>query len=112
MIEKLGGRKFFGTLLLILLGIAVEILAPKGLTDNVLNLLMSLGGTYIVGNVVNKAFAGKSKVNEAVTVKINNNDVELPVQAELGIAQRVTDLEQTVLMQQEVLGKICNKVGL
>lgn len=61
MFEKIGGRKFLGMILLISAGIVIDIYAPKGLSDNMLYLMMAMGGIYMGVNVFSK---GIDKMNK------------------------------------------------
>jgi len=48
--KKLGGRKVVISLLLVAVGAAVDLLTARGLSDNLLYLLLAVGGGFIVGN--------------------------------------------------------------
>lgn len=66
MFEKLGGRKFIGLVLLLMAGGAVDIYAPKGLSTNLMTLMLSLGSMYMVTNV---AKAGVNKIKNTRRTK-------------------------------------------
>jgi len=59
MIEEIGGRKVVLGLLILLVGVGVEIFGPKGLTENVLYLLIAVSSSYFLANVGVK-FAGNN----------------------------------------------------
>lgn len=62
MFAKLGGRKLVFTLLAISVGVAVDLFTERGLSQNLKELLIFVGGIYTIGNVgVNAAHAIKEK---------------------------------------------------
>ncbi len=52
MIQKLGGRKVIFGLLLLAVGVALDMLAPKGLSVNMVQLMSFIGVGFFLGNGV------------------------------------------------------------
>ena len=59
MFEKIGGRKFVYIILILSIGTAVDLLTERGLSSNLLYLLMGGAGIYVTGNVVKAKVDGK-----------------------------------------------------
>ena len=92
MFDKLGGRKFVALVLLIGAGVAVDILAPKGLSSNLMNLMVIMGGVYVGGNVLR---AGVDKI------KVSRKTGEIKGIKELQEALREVQVGQNTLVQYQ-----------
>ena len=53
---KLGGRKVAITLLCLAAGVAIDLMTERGLSQNLLYLMLGIIGTYVTGNVISKKF--------------------------------------------------------
>lgn len=63
MIKKLGGRKAVLGVLILIVGVALELLTEKGLTPNMIYFLFGIGGAYFTANTASKVVK-KDKVEE------------------------------------------------
>lgn len=54
--DMFGGRKSVLTLLILASGVAVDLLTERGLSSNLLTLLLGVLGLFVTGNVVSKKF--------------------------------------------------------
>jgi len=52
MLNKLGGRKVVFGVLLIIVGVAIELLSTRGLTDTMSMFLVIIGGAYFLSNAL------------------------------------------------------------
>lgn len=71
-----GGRKFAMTLAVIAIGLAADAFAPKGLSDNLLQLLLISSGLFGASNVVSKFAAGNTSVETSATAAAHEQDAE------------------------------------
>ncbi len=76
-IEAVGGRKTLMSLLVIAVGLAVDLATDRGLSTNLLTLLISVAGGYITGNVVTKFALGKNKIESKTNPKAYLKDAQL-----------------------------------
>jgi len=94
---RLGGRKFLLAVAVLAIGVALEFLAPKGLTETMATFLAGVLAAFGVTNAV-ADFAARSPAEEQAPV-----DTELPT--------RVTALEAAASGLQDNQGKIWNIVS-
>jgi hypothetical protein len=67
MMNKLGGRKWAGFLIVLAVGAAIEFKAPNGLSFNMLSLLVSMYGAFALSNVSNTLLALKGQGSASTT---------------------------------------------
>lgn len=77
-IKALGGRKLVLAVVLLVAGIAVELLSTKGLTENLLYLLGMLYGSFTVGNGVEHVQISKRVAKQEKEVVTSNVSMTLP----------------------------------
>lgn len=65
MMNRLGGRKLLGLLLMLAVGIAIELTAEGGLSSNMMSLMMALYGAYVTGNIATKKFSPKGAESQS-----------------------------------------------
>lgn len=97
MFEKLGGRKFVLSLLVIAVGTAVQILSPNGVTSEFVALLVGVAGVFGAANAVvtNKAIS-EGPTSTDLTSDLNN---------------RVAGLEQAAATTTQVLEATAKRVA-
>jgi hypothetical protein len=83
MLEKIGGRKFFFTILFIGVGFCIDMFTERGLSKNVLDLIVYLGGIFVFGNSVEhiaKATSAKkeltNKTDSVNIVDVSRNELD------------------------------------
>lgn len=54
MLGRLGGRKLTITFIVLSAGVAIDLATERGLSENLMYLMMAIMGAYVTGNVVNK----------------------------------------------------------
>ena len=91
MINKLGGRKFLVGTMLVVVGVAVDMIATGGLSSNLVDLLKFIGVGFYLGNGIEHiADAAKKKKPKIVndTAKMEKILAEIQ-QAQIVISQQV-----------------------
>lgn len=68
MFEKMGGRKTVMALLVLTAGVTIDLTVERGLSQNLMVLMLTVVGMYKVSNIANKVVAkggsGNKKVSE------------------------------------------------
>lgn len=102
--EKLGGRKTVMALICLIAGVAIDLTTNRGLSQNLLYLMMFIVGAYSTANVVNKGVVGRAIQNDED--KASNLDI---VKGQLyDMSDRQQQLEQYIsgtLSQVEAIQK-------
>jgi hypothetical protein len=116
MLEKIGGRKVLLGGVLVLVGACVDLLAPSGLSDNLLQLLTYVGGGFFLGNGL-EHFATAWAVKKEATADEAVAEVQPPVAAapQVDLSQVETAIEELktgVATVQQGLSFIITKSGL
>lgn len=106
MINLLGGRKVIFGLLIIAVGVTVHMLAPKGLTDQMVELLTFIGVGFFLGNgVENTAKAiqkKKASPASAELISLMGEKVQAVGQALSAVELQVATVkEQNALLGQQ-----------
>ena len=109
MIEAMGGRKFLLAMICIAVGTAVQILAPAGVNESFVALLVGISGAFGVTNAFVSAKAiGAEATAPSAPVAPAAEPVDLsPLQADLNAARNdIGNLESAIRVQSEALGNL------
>ncbi len=112
MLGKLGGRKVIFGVMLALLGVAVDIYAPKGLSGNLLELFTYLGIGFFGGNGLEHV-AGAVKKPSSLRSKVNTEEIEMSLNAITQATEQLNEntnaLIQQGLITQQALSHVIGK---
>jgi hypothetical protein len=109
LFDKLGGRKFVLTLIVIAVATAVQILSPTGVTEAFSALLVGVTGVFGAANafVTTKAPAVTPDAPEAPPAP-DTSHIEEAVEAQ---AARLQNLEQTTQATGQVLDVLAKRIA-
>lgn len=99
LFEKLGGRKFLAFMLTLIVGVTVELATSKGLTTNLLTLLLASSAAYTALNVVQKRLAGGGESEEGEAPA----DVQVPAAPSVDLTAITAELEAQRTAQAQTL---------
>ncbi len=106
MFDKLGGRKFVMTLLMISVATAIDLCTARGLSENMMMLLMSAAGIFITGNAAE--YFAKKGVSQEVTTSAEPVEINYPDLTNL--SQKVEVVMNGVNLSNQALAKIISKI--
>lgn len=102
MIRKLGGRKAFISLLAMVAGVVIDLATERGLSTNLMYLMMGIIGTYSAANTLSK---GKSPVDlsdlPAPLADLLKGVIPAPPSADKPEESENTKVEQVPVQVQE-----------
>ena len=95
MIQKLGGRKTLITIICLAAGVAIDLATSRGLSENLLYLMIAIIGIYTGGNVITKkvSISAASKDSTTESSSIDQRQLEDHV---AGLHSIVEDLQKQV----------------
>ena len=109
MLEALGGRKFFLTLVVIAIGMATHILSPSGLNEAAVALLVGALGVFGASNAaVSMKALGAAQESEAAA-DITHQVVAVDLSP---IESKITALEASIEASNQGLATIAQSVGI
>lgn len=101
MFEKIGGRKTVMALICLVAGAAIDLTTDRGLSENLMILMLSIVGLYTTGNVASKIAAARPKGGAgsgAPSTELANKLAEIDTaqkQAEAFLSGMYGELEKT-----------------
>ena len=76
LLNKLGGRKNALTLICLIAAVAIDLTTERGLSSNLLTLMLGISGLYNISNVFNKKVTSHDEVEAPVAPAINESVFE------------------------------------
>lgn len=102
LISKMGGRKLVFTFILLALGFSVDFFTERGLSSNLKELIIYLGGIYIFGN-------GVSKVTGVLAAKKQEADTS-PAHEEINA--QLEEIKNVVSLGNQGTGEVLKNIEL
>jgi len=90
MLDKVGGRKLLVTAVCLLAGVAIDLYTTRGLSANLLQLMIAIIGIYVTGNVLNKVAGRDAKGG------VSREDANI-------VAGRIIEVEERIQQSEQYL---------
>lgn len=84
MIQRLGGRKLLVVILFALAGVAIDLFTARGLSSNLRDLLIALGGAFGLFNMGSKVAMAKTQSTQIETTPVDTTQLESLIEEKLG----------------------------
>lgn len=101
MLSKIGGRKMAITLVCLGAAVAIDLTTGRGLSENLMMLMITIIGTYTAGNVTAKFLGRGAAVPPVSDEKLKNLEAQLQ-QTEERLEQGEQYLDSMMTMTQDI----------
>lgn len=107
IIDAIGGRKVIMSLVILAAGTAIDLVTPRGLSENLMYLMLAIAGFYSTANVVAKKFG--EDVTEAPPQELSQQ-VQYLEQFSSGVTAQVAALQEQVSANNKRLSALMDVV--